>query len=172
MERAEQIRARNAYLIARHRCVQCRRQDEVTLAGSRLCGRCKEQQRERSRIRYAENPQRDIARVKALREARKAAGLCVVCGGERDREGLLTCAACLAKHRRRCKEYNERRGRQHDIARAKALREARKAAGLCVVCGGERDRDDRLTCSACLEKERQRRRESRGQKRRRREDGT
>lgn len=114
MARAEQIRARNAYLIARHRCVQCRRQDEVTLAGSRLCGRCKEQQRERSRIRYAENRQRDIARVKALREARKAAGLCVVCGGERDRDDRLTCSACLEKERKRRGESRGRKRRRRE----------------------------------------------------------
>jgi hypothetical protein len=55
------------------------------------------------------------------------------------------CEKCLEAHRE-----DSRKSNQNGI-KAKARREARIAAGLCIDCGKPTDREGKARCSACLE---------------------
>lgn len=77
---------------------------------------------------------------KARREERKAAGLCVYCGGkdERTTSGKIYCAKCSEKENQR----------------QRLLKEKRKANGICTICGGQDDRTKggAAYCTACAKK--------------------
>jgi hypothetical protein len=68
------------------------------------------------------------------RQERKIAGLCVVCGGPKDREGWH-CSKCL--------DYNN--------GLKKTIRERHLIEGLCATCLSPLDREGWF-CSACLKK--------------------
>jgi hypothetical protein len=70
---------------------------------------------------------------RALRERRKAAGLCLWCGKSRDPQSACFCAFCLEKNR-------QAGGR---------LRNRRKAQGVCRDCQRVMDQAGRLCCSMC-----------------------
>ena len=63
---------------------------------------------------------------------------CTRCGARRALLGGEVCRICIA-----------RPGRLPDHANRPSGRARYRAAGWCRVCGGERDRPDRLTCARC-----------------------
>lgn len=87
---------------------------------------------------------RDRSALKAMREARKAAGLCGQCGS--DALGFATCWHCreqrARRYRKACRNHSVRKGwRIASRKRAGAIRAAetkrkaeRRAAGLCIHC--------------------------------------
>ena len=82
----------------------------------------------------------------------RAAGLCVQCGRDRDRDDRLCCARCrrrLADASNRYRDAHPRTERQPHRDCLTARPRKRIAAGLCTECGGERDRDDRKSCVRC-----------------------
>lgn len=101
----------------------------------------------------------------------KAHGICPRCQKRKARPGRVTCAECSARNveaARRSYERltpEERRARmekqpaevrarycEQSKACQRKRKEARKAAGLCVVCGKVPPRPERLTCAACAAK--------------------
>ena len=93
------------------------------------------------------------------RERYRAAGLCVWCGADRDRQDRLTCETCrrraVAASRRWRAGHPGRHARLQSVSR-KARRAQWTAAGLCRECGGERDRPaDRKLCAGCRRKARE-----------------
>lgn len=68
---------------------------------------------------------------KEIRDARRAAGLCTICGRE-STQGYATCEAC--------REY------------AKKRREHRKAIGKCISCGDDAEYGY-VKCAQCMEKD-------------------
>jgi hypothetical protein len=58
--------------------------------------------------------------------------------------GHVMCEKCLEAHREDSRKSNQ------NGAKAKARREARIAAGLCIDCGKPTDREGKARCSACL----------------------
>ena len=91
------------------------------------------------------------AGTRRARERYRAAELCSMCGGERDRPDRKRCESC----RRRQADAQNRHRTAHppDRDRLRADVRARRrrylAAGLCPECGAERDRPDRKLCGEC-----------------------
>lgn len=85
-----------------HVCVRCRNATAVN--GLVTCQKCRETMNENRRIRYAaltpEQKAELLAKKKAVREAWRAAGLCTLCGREREDKQLLTCEHCRKKDKR------------------------------------------------------------------------
>ena len=92
-----------------------------------------------------------------LYRSRKAAGLCPMCGKERDDQEKAICSKCRAYHREKYHQTMER----ITPAKKKALliRKSRnqyqrtlkrREQGLCVRCGAESP--DHWLCEACSEK--------------------
>lgn len=76
--------------------------------------------------------------ARALREKRKAAGLCPVCGGPVE-DGHVTCLSC----------------RRFAASKERTRREERAAAGRCVKCGVPLlPGDTTKLCRRCQEKQR------------------
>lgn len=116
------------------RCTGCggKREDERY----RMCTACREKTRVAS-IRAREHDgynERARERMRALYGKRKAAGVCIYCGGVPE-QGKTMCAACIA------------RDRELRIAREKRY----ALAGRCIKCGRTHE-GDTLTCRACLQK--------------------
>ena len=65
--------------------------------------------------------------------ARKAAGICIVCGRQPATDGLFSCTECRTKA---C-----------DCHRVLVVR--RKAAGICIDCGKRPSTPNRTTCAEC-----------------------
>lgn len=91
---------------AHHVCVRCRSVSATD--GFVTCQACREAMNENRRIRYAalttEQKAELLAKKKAVREAWRAAGLCTLCGREREDPNLLTCEQCRRGDReRKCK---------------------------------------------------------------------
>lgn len=89
-----------------HVCVRCHNAPAVN--GLVTCQECRETMNENRRIRYAalttEQKAELLAKKKAVREARRVAGLCPRCGREREDPNLLTCERCRRGDReRKCK---------------------------------------------------------------------
>ena len=95
------------YYQDRGRCPKCGGAN-IPKAGNLICEACNARTRARSKKRYDE---------------RKAAGLCVKCGGV-PVEGRVLCADCAAKQR----TYDKK-------GRAKKTYDERLEAGKCVKCG-------------------------------------
>ena len=92
---------------AHHVCVRCHNAPAVN--GLVTCQECRETMNENHRIRYAgltpEQKAERSAKQKAVRETRRAAGLCPRCGREREDPNLLTCERCRRGDReRKCKD--------------------------------------------------------------------
>jgi hypothetical protein len=76
------------------------------------------------------------ANTRAIRNSRIRKNLCVYCGATRDPKARL-CPDCNSKWR---KYYNERYRR---------LAAARRASGLCVICGNKKSQADKVSCVEC-----------------------
>ena len=94
----------------------------------------------------------------------KEHGRCPRCGGE-PVNGMVHCIDCLDKLREQAEKYQkgwseEKRKHHNEQQReyCKRVREERKAAGLCVVCG-KRKAYQTLMCGLCRNKHNKRRRE-------------
>jgi len=70
---------------------------------------------------------------KKYADIRKAAGLCVRCGGVQDRPGRCTCSKCYAFSKR------QSHARQY----------MRREAGLCTSCGKRKPEPSGKTCAVC-----------------------
>ena len=80
----------------------------------------------------------------------KAHGICVRCRKAKARSGRTTCAACAAQNTKRTLRYfNELTAEKR---KEYSQRDARYAAGLCVICGKRPPRDNRRTCALCSSK--------------------
>ena len=87
---------------AHHVCVRCRNASATD--GLVTCQACREAMNASNRFRYAaltpEQKAELLAKKKAVREAWRAAGLCTLCGREREDPNLLTCEHCRkGKHK-------------------------------------------------------------------------
>lgn len=86
----------------------------------------------------------------------KTHGICVRCRKAKARCGRTTCAACAALNTERTLRYfNELTAEQRKEYSRRATekqrerRDARYAAGLCVICGKRPPRYNRRTCALC-----------------------
>lgn len=89
----------------------------------------------------------------------KTHGICVRCRKAKARSGRTTCAACAAQNTERTLRYfNEltvekrKEYSQRATEKQRERRDARYAAGLCVICGKRPPRDNRRTCTLCSSK--------------------
>ncbi len=141
--------ARKRRLLRRNRglCAECGA--VAGKPGRRLCAACGKQHREASRL---------VQRRR--RDERREAGLCVRCAENAPAEGNASCDDCLARRRRAYRARIDRRRRRcpncqpltarRDRDAAKRRREARRAVGLCTVCGQHSAVRGRTACEACL----------------------
>jgi len=110
-----------------------------------LCVRCgeplgddKHVQCEKCRAR-----DRELKRRQSQYYIRKEKGMCVSCGARAARAGKVLCSRCAMRSR------NYSKARDPGWAKQRAMREARKAAGLCVDCG--KPSEGLARCSRCRE---------------------
>ena len=172
----ERVARRTAARIEAGLCTRCGRTEP--LPGRRLCAPCNEKRNAASRardarLRAAGKPRRDPEQVKRyerersrrLHAERKAAGLCTKCGAAEARPERTTCEPCAEEHRARDRardarvkaegipyggrdpEARRRSGRKRSRRRS----EARKAAGLCILCGHVPPEEGRSMCEPCRE---------------------
>jgi predicted amidophosphoribosyltransferase len=119
-------------------------------------------------LRYTIGRQ-DYSRLFIKREERRAAGLCVVCGGPKDRDGWH-CSGCLKKMngmKAKCVRKKKERGlcancgnatvdgawccpecQKKANAHAVNIRKTRREQGLCPQCGQPAD-DGYIYCQRC-----------------------
>ena len=94
MDKKEERKARRANRV----CIDCRCQDERTIAGFSRCARCTENHRKSDEKYRSKN----VERMKAYQRERRArllsVGKCYICGN-RSEEGHTLCAKCLEKMR-------------------------------------------------------------------------
>lgn len=81
-------------------CPKCGREDAYTMGKRTSCAECAEKARERAERRREDPDKREIiySRVKALKQARKSAGLCPDCGGV-PMGGHVKCVRCVIRDR-------------------------------------------------------------------------
>ena len=79
------------------RCRECGKRDAYTEAGRLYCAECRIRANELQRGMSEEQKVHKYAGEKALREARKAAGICPKCGKREITAGYLTCDICRSK---------------------------------------------------------------------------
>lgn len=99
----------------------------------KTCAKCRE-----VRKQYREKSK---ARLKAMYYERKEAGMCVRCGKTWAEPGKVCCQKCLDMGKIEKKRYDPN-GEKH-----RALRDYRKANGLCIDCG--RPSEGRTRCRRC-----------------------
>ena len=116
---------RRAWLREHHFCTECKTQDAYTLAGRARCANCCARS-QGYRPSDAEREQAK-ARAKALRTARRDAGLCTNCGRGLFPDGHVSCPTCRARWRRK----SERKRREQGIVPRSEWTEL----GLCWSCG-------------------------------------
>ena len=100
--------------------------------------------------------QENTCRQLDLYHARKAAGRCPRCGGKRDDNHKL-CAACREYQRKRAAANEEKLTSEGRVLRnkkrrgyQKAMRDRRRAEGLCVRCG--KPSEGKCFCRECAAK--------------------
>ena len=77
----------------------------------------------------------------------KAAGICVKCGQNWSEPGHVACANCARKEAARQRRADPDGAKRRE--RNRRLRDARRAAGLCVQCGRPAEAG-RARCARCL----------------------
>lgn len=110
--------------------------------GYKLCLECRTAGNERRRARYT--PQLgQYPRHKALREKRKAQGLCPNCGKRKPTDGKVNCNVCLAKNKAARHKYDAKQGR--------ISTEQRLSGYYCYHCAEELPewRENKL-CDKCM----------------------
>lgn len=167
MEGGREKKARLAVFAIRNR--------EAGLCG---CGRPRVEARSHCARCFAKH----LAGLTERRRTRRAAGVCIECGGysagkkrcpehtaqakvwevtgrlRRQAAGLCSeCRNPAEPDRKRCKKHGADARRRYEArgakgpAAMKALREARKAAGLCITCGKVPAAPERVRCAECAE---------------------
>lgn len=134
IKEGERVKARHDARAKAGLCVRCGA--PVEDEGRLTCRACREHQ-----MRYNA---RNAAAVKRLHEKRRAEGKCIECGQHWAEPGKTLCEKCLEAGRARHRVYDP------DGAKAKARRQARIAAGLCIDCGKPADRTQ--LCARCRER--------------------
>lgn len=99
MKNDDYMKERYIFLKQSHRCVSCTKKDNRTLSGRVFCQTCSEKAK-----KYPSNIKKS-EQLKKKRDERKAAGLCVNCGAERDSKFKL-CEKCREYYRK----YNKQGG--------------------------------------------------------------
>jgi recombination endonuclease VII len=84
--------------------------------------------------------------AQAAYRARKANGVCVHCGGVRNRDGYLVCSRCAENQTVRLREQGTRKARRR---RAKF-----EALGYCIACGSPERLAPYRYCASCHSKNR------------------
>lgn len=124
-------------------CTRCQTQDAYTLAGRPLCGGCAEREagydRKRRKV-HGEEINRDRRERYA---ARKAAGLCPKCGGERE-PGFVKCKKCRAADAIRSRKYKQ--------ARRPETNTPRGDNGICYWCNKAPSIPGKRLCVDCMAK--------------------
>lgn len=123
------------------RCRECGKRDAYTEAGRLYCAECRARANELQRGMSADQKAHKAAGEKALREARKAAGICPKCGKREITPGYLTCDICRSKNRRRMRGVRAESG-VTDTTVASAL-------GLCTRCRKNTPVEGRKLCAEC-----------------------
>ena len=89
---------------------------------------------------------------RARRELYAGRGICVSCGQADAEPGRRYCPSCARKALARVKKWDPDGSKRR--VNAKALREARKAKGLCINCGKPAD-GIHIRCPGCQRKHRE-----------------
>ena len=76
-------------------------------------------------------------------------GICVKCGQAFSLAGHVLCGDCTKKANMAQKKYDPDGSKKR--TRMKALREQRKAEGICAVCGKNPVEPPHVSCPKCLE---------------------
>ena len=127
----------------RHICRDCGERDAYTENGRLLCAECQERQNERQRDLSPERKARKAESQKALKEARKAQGLCPICGKRPMSKGYKSCDVCRAAHRL---EVQRSRRKQGTMSRDEAY-----DLGICVRCLNAPAVEGKKLCANCGE---------------------
>ena len=123
------MRERRQWLKENHFCVECKKQDALTLAGKIRCFRCNEQHNfHNNKSRYKKKRKRN-KKAQRLRAYRRNNHLCTQCGTPlAENYTFLMCPKCRGKNRVR------QMGRLSQIPR-----QHWKDYGLCYLCGNKLD---------------------------------
>ena len=109
---------------------------------------------------------KDRERFARRTAARKAAGLCPLCGDRPPAPERSTCAPCAEKRNRTSRARDARlraegkprrdpaRAREYEKERSRRETAKRAAQGLCIGCGKQPAMPGRKSCEPCLEKRR------------------
>lgn len=125
------------------RCRECGKRDAYTENGRLYCAECRERANELQRGMSAEQKAHKAAGEKALREERKAAGICPKCGKREISSGYLTCDICRAKNRMRMRRVRAESGTVDTTTAA--------AMGLCIHCRKNAAAEGKKLCAECGE---------------------
>ena len=80
---------------------------------------------------------REQERAQERRQMREREGLCVICGGPRDRADRKCCTSCLKIARIKQKDYQQR------------MRAEMREKGLCIHCRTEKAVEGKTLCATC-----------------------
>ena len=129
------------YCKERHICYQCKQKDAYTMNGHLLCADCTEKQNARCR-KWMENPEnkkKQNARVKEIKDKRRAEHKCIRCGKQIDEnDNHKYCGICRFKERQRYYRKSERPARVYGV--------------VCWMCNKKPVADGRKVCEECYEK--------------------
>lgn len=120
-------------------CIVCQR--ERARPGGSLCEAC----RQKMKDYYYANVDKHREEGREMYRWYRERGICVHCRCVRTDNGRAYCPDCARLMLKRRKDVVDRW----------------RQAGKCVRCGGERDVEDRMTCTACLEKRKEYRKRNR-----------
>lgn len=122
------------------------------------CSTCRERKNEKVRAWPEEKKRKRLDQInaskKALRDKRKAAGICTECGLFPAEFNHTMCEICLEKKRKNSKLYYENH-------RQKPTKDELKAAGICYICGGQIEPGNpSYWCLTCRQKQAERMRKN------------
>jgi hypothetical protein len=99
-----------------------------------------DREKKRNMVKTDEQKQRTAAAIKALKEKRKAEGICVRCGKRKVSGSYVNCVICRKKTAEKQREYNRRQGRMPGELRGE---------GYCARC--YKPIDSGRICPECYE---------------------
>ena len=142
-----------AQKVAEHRCVQCGKQDERTLAGRIYCSACYQKRYVPYSERKPRTPERreiENADKRAWAKMHRDAGVCLRCGRKDKRtvNGKGLCLWCANKASAYARERRAEKGDKLN-AQGRARRAKWVAEGRCSTCGGRKEEPDKRMCLNC-----------------------